>query len=1404
VHQSSAITQDALTFEQCVDEVCGPFEAACKAALAGEPWPSIEDYLAPLPEPMRAPILRELVLLEIHYRRRAGALLEPAAYQARFPQLDAEWLAKAMAVEPRDVEQSAAEAVPVSDTMPRRLGDYQIIREIGRGGMGVVYEAVQESLGRHVALKLLPFSSLLGPTHLERFRREARAAAGLHHTNIVPVFGVGEDAGVHYFAMQYIEGQSLDRVLREVKRLRKLPDAPATHDALASQVADALTSGRFSPATNRDRIPSPVQGRPAVDAPVPAEPQPEDGNTPLQEAPAATSDLSAPSEARYFRAVARVGAQVADALAYAHGQGVLHRDIKPANLLLDTAGAVWITDFGLAKAEGSDGLTSPGDLLGTLRYMAPERFEGRSGPRSDVYSLGLTVYEMLTLRPAYTDVDPAALIESTRRQAPPAPRQFDARIPGDLETIVLKAMAREPGDRYASAGALAEDLRNFLADRPIRARRSSTLEHLWRWCRRNRALASLAAGLLLAVVVLAIGSTVAYVLVGIQRDRALAAEDEKTHKLWESYVEQAHASRLTRQAGQRFGSLEILGKAIDLERSLVLTPEQRLRLRDEIIACLPLVDLHTGHKWSLDTPLSYAVNFDDRLERYAYGDLQGNVRIRRLDNNEEILHLSDVGKPPFYTNPIFSPDGRFLAVPYSGGEEACRIWDLTAGREVMPKVPIYNGAGCREFSPDSRRLALRRPDGSIVLIDLATGQEKRLPKDVIPDQMVFHPEGRQLAFSSLAGQAMIADLETAQSVARFPHEAPTRGIAWSRDGRLLAVGCDDCRIYVYNARHQLLSVLEGHCAQITHLTFSSSGLLASTGWDNTTRLWDPLSGRLLVTALGHGIRFSKDGQQLAFNYHNREVGLWDISDGRECRTLHHGGIGNRTPSRAFDGRCGVDFSPDGRLLVSTGIDGIRLWPVGTAQEVAHLPFDSCQTALFHPRGTSLITYSKSGLRHWPTQPALDQNLVEESSCPDAIGIGPPHLVFVPRGLAHHRACWNHDGSRFAAVDNRRGRALVFDTDKLSEAMVLPHPRVMSVALSLDGKWAATAGATGHGTEVRIWDPNSRELERTLPRGWTEDGVTQVAFSPDSKWFLISGFRDCRLWRVDTWEQERVFPRETITNHIPLAFSRDSRVLAMALSEDRIQLVDLARIQEIASLSAPSPQAITSLCFSPDGSLLAAATLTQEIQLWDLRSIRHHLAQVGQDWDLPSYPERTEPPVPVVRCDVRLDAALLVARANHWLDERDHAHALADLRASLDIDPENAATANFLAWLYVTAPPELRAPDKALPLIRKALQTRPDDPVYRNTLAVVHYRLGEYQNTAKVLEGIARRDKGAAAVCNWLFLAMSYHRLAQADKARDCYFRAISLIPNMKLSQRDADELNAFRTEAETLLAEPAK
>jgi serine/threonine protein kinase len=504
-------------------------------------------------------------------RFRCGERPSVDEYAAKYPELADEIRELLPALVQLECDLSVADGAtgscrgaPPATTVrgvPRQLGDYTILREVGRGGMGVVYEAVQQSLRRHVALKVLPWPAVGAASHLERFQLEARSAARLHHTNIVPVFGVGEAEGVHYYAMQYIHGQGLDAVIDELRRLQGVAGRgpePAGEvgaaRAIAATVARSLIGG---PPAGHDA----ADGEATLAAPgdTAASATADAGSRSGDRASALMSgtDLTGAHDRRYYRQVARLALQVAEGLAYAHGQGVLHRDIKPSNLMVDTRGTVWITDFGLAKAEGSDGPTRTGDIVGTLRYMAPERFEGHSDRRSDVYGLGATLFELVTLRPLFGEVNRAKLVDRILHEPPTAPRRLDRRVPKDLETIVQKALAKEPAHRYGDAEAMAADLRRFIDDRPILTRRVSTSEQVWRWCRRNPAVA----GLVATVLVLLVGGAIVGGLAAnhfrnlagaekTARDRAdaLARAEIQAHELARRREDEARKARIEADA----------------------------------------------------------------------------------------------------------------------------------------------------------------------------------------------------------------------------------------------------------------------------------------------------------------------------------------------------------------------------------------------------------------------------------------------------------------------------------------------------------------------------------------------------------------------------------------------------------------------------------------------------------------------------------------------------------------------------------------------------------------------------------------------------------------------------------------------------------------------------------------
>jgi serine/threonine protein kinase/Flp pilus assembly protein TadD len=443
------------------------------------------------------PVLDELIA-EITDKLQAGEPVDVARYAAEHPDV-AEELRRLL---PALGLLAVAGSEPASDeeggepSLQGELGDFRIMREVGRGGMGVVYEAEQISLRRRVALKVLPFAATMDARHLQRFHNEAQAAACLHHTSIVPVFFVGCERGVHFYAMQFIDGQPLSQIIRQMQSEEKKtpPSGEVPTDAYQPAPGDAAST------------------RPAAEM------------TPLTGKGRRSRD--------YHRKVAELGIQTAEALDHAHQLGIVHRDIKPGNLMLDGRGNLWVTDFGLAHIQHSEAsLTATGQALGTPRYMSPEQTMAKRVPvdhRTDVYSLGATLYELLTLRPAFGSEDRQELLRQIAFEEPARPRRLERAIPAELETIVLKAMEKRPQDRYATAQELADDLERWLKHEPICAQRPSWVQVGRKWARRHESAVRAAYVLLLVLVLLGFGNVLRWV------QKQTAAETEARAALQEA------------------------------------------------------------------------------------------------------------------------------------------------------------------------------------------------------------------------------------------------------------------------------------------------------------------------------------------------------------------------------------------------------------------------------------------------------------------------------------------------------------------------------------------------------------------------------------------------------------------------------------------------------------------------------------------------------------------------------------------------------------------------------------------------------------------------------------------------------------------------------------------------------
>ncbi|MEE2643107.1 MAG: serine/threonine-protein kinase [Planctomycetota bacterium] len=476
-------------------------------------------------------------------RLRSGERPSLRDYTAIYPELESEIeevLSSVAMIEDLKQQSETVGHLPskkFEEITLERIGDYRIVRELGRGGMGIVLEAIHESLGRRVAIKVLP-KQVFDSTSLQRFRKEAQAAAQLHHSNIVNVFGVGEFEGLHYYVMEYVNGQTLADLINQFRQRTE---------------ADTVNRGR-KPMPTAPNASMPYQGPPISSEPVnvpqfpeaPAKPAAAEAVNPValpsdpeSASPPPLSDLVSSLErpADRFRWSAQTMARIADALEYSQRQQMLHRDIKPGNILIDDQQKPWITDFGLVKEISNQTMTRTGDIFGTPQYMAPESFEGHYDQRSEVYCLGITLYELLATRPAFFDTSPSQLFNRIAKGSPQRLRQINARIPLDLETIVHKAIDRDPDRRYQATGELRDDLERFIVDRPIQARRVRLPERVIRWGRRNPLIASLTCLSTVLLLVVAIVSSFAYV----STSRALTKLDAQ-HRALEQQQEKTRAA----------------------------------------------------------------------------------------------------------------------------------------------------------------------------------------------------------------------------------------------------------------------------------------------------------------------------------------------------------------------------------------------------------------------------------------------------------------------------------------------------------------------------------------------------------------------------------------------------------------------------------------------------------------------------------------------------------------------------------------------------------------------------------------------------------------------------------------------------------------------------------------------
>ncbi len=1087
-------------------------------------------------------------------RYRAGERPSVAEFARRLPDRGDEVLELFPALvemeqlKPVSGDQTADYTVPPPESRhPTRVGDFRIIRLVGRGGMGAVYEAVQESLGRHVALKLLPTDSLADQARLERFRREARAAAQLHHTNIVPVFGVGEADGRHFYAMQFISGHPLDAVIDEVRQLKG--KSAVGGQRAVSEVAVALMTGTLANAMADHPLPA-LTGN---DQPGHANGSENASN------PTLLGSLSDGGR-HYWTAIARLGSQVADALSYAHAQGVLHRDIKPANLLLDLHGTVWVADFGLAKSNDSDNLTQTGDVVGTLRYLAPERFDGAGDHRADIYAIGLTLYELLTLRPAFQAETRAKLVEQVLAANPPMPRSIDPNIPRDLETVVLKAIARDPLMRYQSAAALAEDLRRYIEDRPVRARRATSGEQFVRWCRRNPAVAALLATVLIVTTAGAGVASFFAVRAENERAKAVVREREAIALRQQATAAKTTAESMAEEARKRLVRLYVSTGATlqdSGDKSGALLWFHRAWEQDHTD---PLADAAhrariAGVIWEMPEVLGACFHKTKVCDAIFSPD--GQRVLTRTDGNE--AYIWDYAKAQQTCPPLvhsgrvrhitYSPDGKSIATASADGT-AC-VWDAATGAKrftLKHDGPLTWVA----FHPDGKRIATSAEDKTVRLWSAADGKPLvwKLPVEAVIDHLAFSPDGTRMLTSGRDNTARVWDVASAKAISPvLPHLAPTEEERYRFNQDMWPKFAPDGKAVISfdyrESRNRLHIWAGGETDQVQAVIFPAASRLP---------------GRVLETY------FIPGSDKLLINSRYPEASIVRLKPAEIIHRLSH-------PRNANLGAA----SPDGKWVLTGSSGGlVTLWdaatgkPSGTPKRCG----DFCSALLFSPDSSRFLASSQDGtVRVWATAPRLPQVLPYRSDCGRVDRVARQYLGYSEKDDPKHT----------------------------------PNYRTYSADLQRWIDWREG------GRKVTLAGKNipKREIPHSGP-------ITFASFCDDGSQIVIAGSDAIRAWKTDTLTPAG--PVLTVKAQFDgAALSRDGTRMLCKDDEKTMSVFDLESGERVfgpARHRAPGPLifgdsasdgwAIARL--SPDGERLAVGIQSSgTLSVWDVKTgkMLHH-------------------------------------------------------------------------------------------------------------------------------------------------------------------------------------------------------
>jgi WD40 repeat protein/serine/threonine protein kinase len=986
----------------------------------------------------------------------------------------------------------------------RMIGEFKLLSELGRGGMGVVYRAVQPALGREVALKVLLRPG--DPKAEARFRREIRALGRVDHPHLMKVFASGADGDRWFYAMEVVEGPSLAAVGEKLAAAGR-----------AKQIDLPTWQAAVSTAAEEQRL-----RETPVGAEQPVEPSPV---TPGSGAIAAPEVIRGGRE--YADRVVTLVRQAAEAAEALHRHGIVHRDIKPGNILVDESGTrATLMDLGLAQlADDAEGkLTRTRQFVGTLRYASPEQVlaVARVDARSDVYGLGATLWEMLALRPLFgaTEETPTpTLMEAIQREEPQRLRRCNPGIARDLEAVVHKCLEKRARDRYATAQELADDLSRYLDGEPVRARPVGAVSRALRWARRRPVIAGLVGGLVVALAAGIGGVLWAYAEAVTERNRT-RQEAERADRAAEKSRSEAEAARAAKEdANKQAARAEAQADAA--------RRAERLARQREYDANMWL----TQNAWEHNQVGRFLDLLESQKPRSGQEDLR-SFEWHYWRKQFQRGHVTLKGHTEWVQGISYSPDGKRLAS--GSGDKTVKVWDAATGQEVLTLKGHTSGVYGVSYSPDSKRLASASWDHTVKVWDAATGQEVlTLEGHTRPVNGVsYSPDGKRLASASYDRTVKVWDAASGQEVLTLKgHTDDVKGISYSPDGKRLASASGDKTVKVWDAASgQDALTLKGHTDTVYDLSFSPDGKrLASASGDKTVKVWDAASGQEVLTLKGHtdtvyDLSFSPNGERLASASRDGTVKVWDAASGQEVLTLK-----GHTAAET-----GVSYSPDGKRLASASEDQtVKVWDAATGQEVLTLKGQTFWVESVRYRADSKRLASVRDMvevRYAATwQPVL--TLVGHTSFVTGVSYSP-------------------DGKRLASA-SYDGTVEVWDAASGQEVLTLKgHTRSMtSVSYSPDGKRLASAS----GDTVKVWDAASGQEVLTL-KGHTDD-VKGISYSPDGKRLAsASGDKTVKVWDAASG-QEVLTLKGHASRVTSVTFSPDGKRLASASYDGTIKVWD---------------------------------------------------------------------------------------------------------------------------------------------------------------------------------------------------------------------------------------------------------